>query len=160
MNRDADSVAIRVMGRYFMNSPMMPGQKSSGMKAASVVAVAATIGHAMRFAAIAYACRRGYPSAMRRSASSTTTIVPSTSMPTAMMSENSTTMLIVSPAKPSTRMPVRKEPGMETPTRPAVRSPSAATTTIITSTIAAMTLLWRSRSMSRMSSDLSCENRT
>ena len=36
-----------------MNSPMTPGQKSNGMKAASVVAVAAMIGHAMRFAAMA-----------------------------------------------------------------------------------------------------------
>ena len=49
---------------------------------------------------------------------------------------------------------------METPTSPAVRSPSAATTTIITSTMAAMTLLWRSRSMSRISCDRSCEKCT
>ena len=97
---------------------------------------------------------------MRRSASSTTTMVPSTSMPTAMMSEKSTTMLIVSPAKPSTRMPVRNEPGMEIPTSPAVRRPSTATTTIITSTMAARTLLCRSRSMSRMSSDRSCRKCT
>ena len=44
---------MRVMGRYFMNSPTIPGQKSRGMKAARVVAVAAMIGHAMRLAAIA-----------------------------------------------------------------------------------------------------------
>ena len=36
-----------------MNSPTMPGQNRSGMNAASVVAVAAMIGHAMRLAAIA-----------------------------------------------------------------------------------------------------------
>ena len=34
-----------------MNSPTTPGQNRSGMKAASVVAVDAVIGHAMRFAA-------------------------------------------------------------------------------------------------------------
>ena len=48
---DAESVAISVSGRYFMNSPTMPGQKSSGEKAATRVAVAAITGPAMRFAA-------------------------------------------------------------------------------------------------------------
>ena len=41
------------MGRNFMNSPTMPGQNRSGMKAARVVAVEAMIGHAMRLAASA-----------------------------------------------------------------------------------------------------------
>ena len=53
MNSDAVSVAMSVIGRNFMNSPTMPGQNSNGMKAARVVAVAAVIGHAMRFAAAA-----------------------------------------------------------------------------------------------------------
>ena len=48
---EAESVAISVSGRYFMNSPTMPGQKSSGEKAATRVAVAAITGPAMRFAA-------------------------------------------------------------------------------------------------------------
>ena len=44
-------VTTRVMGRNFMNSPTTPGQKINGMKAAKVVAVDATIGQAMRWAA-------------------------------------------------------------------------------------------------------------
>ena len=51
MSKDAANVAIRVIGRNFMNSPTMPGQKSKGRKAAKVVAVEAMIGQAMRFAA-------------------------------------------------------------------------------------------------------------
>jgi hypothetical protein len=51
MASEAVSVAIRVIGRNFMNSPTMPGQNSSGRKAASVVAVEAMIGQAMRLAA-------------------------------------------------------------------------------------------------------------
>ena len=51
VSSEPDSTAIRVMGRNFMNSPTVPGQNSNGMKAASVVAVEAVIGHAMRLAA-------------------------------------------------------------------------------------------------------------
>ena len=51
ISSEAESVAIRVIGRNFMNSPTMPGQNSSGRKAARVVAVAAMIGQAMRLAA-------------------------------------------------------------------------------------------------------------
>ncbi len=51
ISSDAESTAIRVMGRYFMNSPDVPGQSASGTNAASVVQVEAMIGHAMRIAA-------------------------------------------------------------------------------------------------------------
>ena len=50
---EADSVAIKVMGRYFMNSPTTPGQNKSGEKAAMRVAVAAITGPDMRLAASA-----------------------------------------------------------------------------------------------------------
>ena len=46
------STAISVIGRYFMNSPIIPGQKARGTNAASVVQVEAIIGHAMRRAAL------------------------------------------------------------------------------------------------------------
>ena len=81
-------------------------------------------------------------------------------MPTAMISENSTTMLMVRPDSPSTRIPVRNEPGIATPTSSAERGPRAAMTTIITSSTAVRTLFCRSRSMLRMSSDLSWEKPT
>ena len=48
---EADSVAISVIGRYFMNSPTTPGQNKSGEKAATRVAVAAITGPDMRLAA-------------------------------------------------------------------------------------------------------------
>ena len=43
-NSDELRVMISVSGRYFMNSPTMPGQNASGTKAARVVAVDAMIG--------------------------------------------------------------------------------------------------------------------
>ena len=138
-----------------MNSPTTPGQNSSGMNAARVVAVEAMIGHAMRFAAKAYARGPSSPSASFRSAYSVTTMAPSTSMPTARISENRTTMLTVSPRSDSTRMPVRNDPGMAMPTSPAVRTPKAPTTTIMTSRTALMTLFWRSLSIVRISSERS-----
>ena len=48
---EAAKVAIKVSGKYFMNSPVMSGQKSNGANAANVVAVDAVIGQAIRFAA-------------------------------------------------------------------------------------------------------------
>jgi hypothetical protein len=48
---EAESVAISVIGRYFMNWPTIPGQKSSGENAATRVSVAAVTGPAMRTAA-------------------------------------------------------------------------------------------------------------
>ncbi len=46
MNREEDKTMMRVIGRYFMNSPMMPGQMAKGKKAANVVAVEAMMGQA------------------------------------------------------------------------------------------------------------------
>jgi len=45
-NKEEVSTIIKVMGRYFKNSPTIPGQKSKGTKAAKVVAVEAIIGKA------------------------------------------------------------------------------------------------------------------
>ena len=43
-NKELDNTIIKVIGRYFMNSPMMSFQKINGKKAARVVAVEAIIG--------------------------------------------------------------------------------------------------------------------
>ena len=51
MISDALNTAINVIGRYFMNSPDMPGHSANGTNAASVVQVDAIIGHDMRIAA-------------------------------------------------------------------------------------------------------------
>ena len=154
---EALRVAISVIGMNFMNSPTMPGQNRSGAKAARVVAVEAMIGHDMRFAANAKARSGGSPSRSLRSAYSVTTMAPSTSMPTASMSENRTTILIVSPRTANTRMPVRNDPGMASPTRMPLRTPKAPMITIRTNRTALSTLFWRSARMVRIWTDLSWE---
>ena len=87
-------------------------------------------------------------------------MAPSTNIPTARISPNSTTILRVNPKAARVRMPIKKDPGMAIPTNPAVRRPSTATITTMTRTIALSTLFWRSVSISRMLSDLSWEKST
>ena len=53
IEREAASVRMTVIGRNFMNSPIIPVQNRSGKNTDSVVAVDATMGQAMRFAASA-----------------------------------------------------------------------------------------------------------
>ncbi len=65
-NSDALSVMIRVSGRYFMNSPMMPGQNAIGAKAARVVAVAAITGLATSAVPYFAADGRSWPCSMKR----------------------------------------------------------------------------------------------
>ena len=89
------------------------------------------------------------PSAIFRSANSTTMIAPSTSMPTERISENITIEFSVMPLNHRKAMPRMNEVGMAKPTRRPERMPSAATTTIITSTTASTTAwvrLWMVRS--------------
>ena len=45
-NKDELKTIINVIGKYFMNSPMRPGQMAKGKNAASVVAVEAMMGQA------------------------------------------------------------------------------------------------------------------
>ena len=45
-NKEDDNTIINVMGRYFMNSPMISSQNAKGRKAARVVAVDVMIGQA------------------------------------------------------------------------------------------------------------------
>ena len=60
------SVTMRVLGRKPMNSPTSPGQKRSGAKAASVVAVAAMMGTATSPVAFLAASVRSHPSSRKR----------------------------------------------------------------------------------------------
>ena len=61
-NSDEASTTITVIGRYFMNSPMIPGQNSSGRNTATVVPVEAMIGQATSRVAVSAARARGSPS--------------------------------------------------------------------------------------------------
>ncbi|OAD22614.1 hypothetical protein THIOM_001570 [Candidatus Thiomargarita nelsonii] len=86
-----------MMGKYFINSPTMPGQNNKGKNTAKVVAVAPIMGQNIRLAAIAYASVRGIPSLILRSANSVTMIAPSISIPEAKIKLNNTTIFMVSP---------------------------------------------------------------
>ena len=79
----------------------------------------------------------------------------STSMPTARMSENSTTMLTVSPASCSPSTPARKDAGIAIPMNSEARKPSANRITIATSSTPVRTEFCRSPSICRMTFDLS-----
>ena len=76
---------------------------------------------------------------MRLSAYSTTTIAPSTNMPTARIRPNITIFEIEIPITARKTKHSRKEVGMAKPTRKAGRDPRAAKTTIITRAMAVRT---------------------
>ena len=82
-------------------------------------------------------------------------MAPSTSMPATRIRLNSTTMLRVKPSSQISRMPVKKAPGMVSPTSSAGRRPMVAMIRISTSTMAVRTLFSRSLSMSCTSLDWS-----
>ena len=52
INNDEVRTQIRVIGKYFMNSPAIPGQNIRGKKAAKVVAVEDIMGSAIFFDAV------------------------------------------------------------------------------------------------------------
>ena len=155
---EAERTATKVIGRNFMNSPTIPGQKISGKKAARVVAVDAIIGNAILLAAVLYASRRRNPRFCWRSANSVTTIAPSTNIPTDKIKLKRTTIFIESPNKERTRMPSKKEPGIAIPTNAPERQPSAPTMMIITSNTALIMLFCSSLNMVFIFVDRSCEN--
>ena len=140
---------------YIMNEPTIPGQNSKGENAAIRVSVAAITGPAMRWLAIAKASRLSIPSPIRRSANSVTMMASSTSIPTARISENSTTMFTVSPASDSPRMPIRNEAGIANPISSEARPDSAKRMTMNTRITAVSTEFCKSDSSWRMLIDLS-----
>ena len=131
---------IKVIGKYFINSPANPGQKIKGRKAAKVVAVEEIIGSAIFLEASAYASTTDNPSLIFRSAYSTTTIAPSTSNPTDNIKAKSTTIFIVKPIIDRASKPDKKDPGIDKPTKRPDRTPSAPRMIINTNIIAAITL--------------------
>ena len=60
--RELERVTMSVMGRYFMNSPTVPVQNRSGLKAARVVSVEAMTGRATSPVALRAASARSQPS--------------------------------------------------------------------------------------------------
>ena len=94
-NKELASTTMSVIGRNFMNSPMMPGHMSSGMNTATVVAVLAMIGQATSPMPFLAARNGDCPSLMRRCVFSITTMPLSTSMPSASTRLKSTIMFSV-----------------------------------------------------------------
>ena len=80
----------------------------------------------------------------------------STSMPTARMSENKTTMLTVSPASCRPSTPARNDAGIAMPMNSEARKPSTNRMMIATSSTPVATEFCRSPSIWRMTLDLSC----
>ena len=111
---EADSTKINVTGSMPINCPGTPGQKSIGKNAHRVVAVELATGQNIRLAASTYADIGPVPSAIRLSAYSTTTIAPSTSIPTAKINPNITILEIVTPITPSSTKHNKKEVGIIT----------------------------------------------
>ena len=116
INNEEIRTHISVIGRYFINSPAIPGQNISGRKAASVVAVDDIIGSDIFLDALAKASFTLKPSFIFLSAYSTTTIAPSTNSPTDKIRANNTTILIVKPITERANKPDKNDPGIDTPT--------------------------------------------
>ena len=119
-----------------MNFPAIEFQNMKGMKAHSVVRVPLVTGQNIRLPAAAKACSRGMPSAIFRSAYSTTTMPPSTRMPTASTMPNITIWLSVTPLAWIIRKAIRKQVGMAIPTSRPCRMPRLATMIIMTRRLA------------------------
>ena len=129
---DAVNIQITVKGRYFINSPITPGQKIRGAKAINVVTVEAIIDKAIRLDASAYASFLFIPSIIFLSAYSVITIAPSTNIPTASISPNNTTIFMPISITPKNSIPIKNDIGIENPTRRPVLTPNINTTHIIT----------------------------
>ena len=102
---EANKVMISVTGMKYMNLPTIPGQKASGTKGASVVSVPDKIGTKTSPAAILAALTMlsfPIPCLNILCVFSITTMASSTTMPSAKMKENITSMFIVNPMRGKT----------------------------------------------------------
>ena len=127
------------MGNHCINFPTIPSHKTSGKKAAKVVAVEAIIGKATSPTPCLVASSLGIPSSIKRYMFSTTTMPLSTNIPKAMTKENKTMVFKVTPRKLKIIKDSSIERGMAIPTNNAFLKPkkkySTATTKMIPSTM-------------------------
>ena len=122
-NREDPRTMMSVMGKYFMNSPMSPGQKARGVKAARVVPVEAMMGHATSPTPYLAASKGEKPSSMKRYTFSTTTIPLSTNIPNARTNAKRTIVLNVIPMAPRIMKLINIDRGIATPTKSAFLRP-------------------------------------
>ena len=151
--RDEVNTTIRVMGRCFMNSPMISFQNTNGKNAARVVAVEAIMGMAISPTARQAASHKGTPCRTKRWIFSTTTMALSTSIPRARTRPNNTIIFTVEPRIPSTTNEINMDMGMANPTKRALRNPRKKNNMEITKIIPIIMLFSRLETMSRTYSD-------
>src|SRR4030042_565871 len=124
---------MTVMGRYFMNSPIIPVQNRSGKNAASVVRVEDTTAGPTSTVALTVACSLGTPCSMKRYMFSTMTMASSTTRPITRVREKSTIMLSVMPMELSVIKVINIEKGIAMLTRMAFLMPITKKRTATTS---------------------------
>ena len=134
-NKEEPKTIISVIGKYCINSPIIPGHKARGTKAANVVAVEAIIGQATSPTPFFVASIAPNPSSINRYTFSTTTIPLSTNIPRAKTKENNTIIFKLTPAEFNIINDKNIENGIAIPTKRAFLSPkkkSKTNTTRIT----------------------------
>src|SRR6187402_1543149 len=134
-NKDADRVTVKVIGKYFMNLPIVPGHNANGRKAISVVSVEEITGQAISPIPILEASILGLPFFILAKTLSTTTIPSSTSIPSPITNPKRTMVLSVNPNAERILNAINIDNGMAAPTNKEFLSPIVNINTIITSTI-------------------------
>ena len=160
---EANSVAISVMGKYRMNSPMMPGQNMSGTNGATLTSVPLNTGKKTSPAAFFTAKLMGMFSSWKiRCVFSMTTIASSTTMPNASRKANMTTVLSVNLRSGKTKAKaemitnaMNADSGTESPTNSASVVPMKNMSTNTTNTKPRITVATKSLSVFWVSFDWS-----
>ena len=131
-NKEAVRVTVKVIGKYFMNLPMVPGHKANGRKAINVVAVDEITGQAISPIPTFEASILGNPFFMLAKTLSTTTIPSSTSIPNPITNPNKTIVFNVNPKAESMAKAIIIDSGIAAPTNKEFRNPMVNINTIIT----------------------------
>ena len=134
-NNDELNVIVNVIGKYFMNLPIVPGHKAKGKNAINVVAVEEITGQAISPIPILDACTLDNPFFMLANTLSTTTIPSSTSIPNPITNPKSTIVFKVNPKAERIVKAINIESGIAAPTNNEFRNPIVNINTIITKTI-------------------------
>ena len=154
--REAPSVIMRVIGRFFMNLPITPGQNNNGKKGANVVSVPANTGRNTSPAANLAAWLSGKSYLLKiRCVFSITTIASSTTIPSANNSENNTIMFIVIPRPGINKKATSVVSGTESPTKKALVKPMKNINTNTTKIKPRITVFNRSCNCTLVCSDVS-----
>ena len=123
-----------MIGRYFMKSPITPGQNIKGANTISVVSVEVVIGQATSFAPCFAAVNKSVPSSRNLYVFSIITIALSTSIPKANINANKTTKFSVISNIERTINEINILSGIARATNVAFLNPSRINSTIRTST--------------------------